>query len=426
VIVVGVNHRSAPVEVRERVAVPASRRTKALHDLAAREHLAEVVLLSTCNRTEIYARCTKFHAAVGDIMAFLAEQASTSPDDLAQHLYTYYDDGAVAHLFGVSAGLDSMIIGEGEILGQVRESWQLAESEATAGPALARAFRHAIEVGKRARSETAIGQRAMSVSSAAVALAEQTMFSLRGRSVLVLGAGEVANGLSRALLRAGAGDLVVANRTHTRAVDLAGRVGGRAVALHELPEVLTSVDVLLTSTDSTEVHVERGDIEAVMARRDGVPLLVVDVAVPRDVDPGVGQVPGVTLLDMDDLERFTEASLDERRREVGKVQRVITMELERFQLERRAREVAPLVTALRGRGEEIRRAELARFRAKLDALDADTRNTVEALTQGIVNKLLHEPTIRLKDAAGTASGELYADALAALFDVSDGTDATEG
>jgi glutamyl-tRNA reductase len=214
--------------------------------------------------------------------------------------------------------------------------------------------------------------------------------------------------------------VVVANRTYARAVELADRVGGRPVALGELPDVLATVDVLLTATDSTEVHVERGDIEAVMERRGGAPLLVVDVAVPRDVDPGARQVPGVTLFDMDDLKRFTEGSLHERRREVSRVQGIIIDELERFQTDRSARELTPLLTSLRGRGEEIRAAELERFRAKLDALDADTRRAVEALSQGIVNKLLHEPTVRLKDAAGTARGELYADALAALFDLPDG------
>ena len=191
--------------------------------------------------------------------------------------------------------------------------------------------------------------------------------------------------------------------------------------------MLPSVDVLLTATDSTEVHVERDDIEAVMERRDGTPLLVVDVAVPRDVDPGARHVPDVTLLDMDDLKRFTESSLNERRREVSRVQGIIMDELEQFQTDRTARELAPLVTSLRGRGEEIRRAELERFRAKLDGLDPEARNAVEALTQGIVNKLLHEPTVRLKDAAGSARGELYADALGALFDLPDGLvdDATE-
>lgn len=417
VIVVGLNHRSAPVEMRERVAVPASRMVKAVHDLARRDHLAEVVLLSTCNRTEVYARCTKFHAAISDVLDFLGEQASATPEDFGEHLYTYYDDGAVAHLFGVAAGLDSMIIGEGEILGQVREAWQLAEQEGASGQSLSRLFRHAVEVGKRARTETAIGRRALSVSSAAVALAEQKMFSLRGRSVLILGAGDVAQGLARALVSAGVGDVVVANRTHSRAVELAGRVGGRPVTLGELPEVLTAVDVLLTATDSTEVHVERADIEAVMDRRDGSPLLVVDVAVPRDVDPGASAVPGVTLLDMDDLKEFTEASLHERRREVSRVQGIIIDELERFEMDRSRREVAPLITELRQRAEEIRTAELERFRSRLDALDPDARNTVEALTQGIVNKLLHEPTVRLKDSAGSARGELYADALGALFDL---------
>jgi glutamyl-tRNA reductase len=420
VIVVGLNHRTAPVEMRERVTVPASRLSKAVDDLALREHLAEVVLLSTCNRIEIYARCTKFHAAVSDILDFLAEQASASPEDFAEHLYTYYDDGAVAHLFGVAAGLDSMIIGEGEILGQVREAWRFADDQGAAGQMLSRVFRQALVVGKRARTETAIGRSALSISSAAVALAEQTMFSLRGRSVLVLGAGEVAQGAVRALVAAGVGEVVVANRTYARAVELADRVGGRPVTLGELPDVLATVDVLLTATDSTEVHVERGDIEAVMERRGGTPLLVVDVAVPRDVDPGARQVPGVTLFDMDDLKRFTEGSLHERRREVSRVQGIIIDELERFHTDRSARELSPLLTALRGRGEEIRGAELERFRAKLDALDPDTRNTVEALTQRIVNKLLHEPTVRLKDAAGTARGELYADALAALFDLPDG------
>jgi glutamyl-tRNA reductase len=419
VIVVGLNHRTAPVELRERVAVPSSRLDKALHDLSSREHLAEVVLLSTCNRTEIYARSTKFHSAVSDVLDFLSEQGGAAPEAFSEHLYTYYDDSAVSHLFGVAAGLDSMILGEGEILGQVRGAWQQAEREGASGQALARVFRHAIEAGKRVRTETAIGRSALSVSSAAVALAERTMFSLRGRSMLILGAGDVAEGLGRALVAAGAGDVAVANRTHARAVALAEKLGGRAVPLGELPEILTRVDVLLTATDSTEVHVERSDVEAVMERRGGTPLLIVDVAVPRDVDPGAGQVPGVTLHDVDDLHELTEAALDERRREVATVREIIGEELERFQTDRAAREVAPLVTELRARAEQIRVGELARFRAKLDGLDDDTRRTVEALTQGIVNKLLHEPTVRLKDAAGTARGELYSDALGTLFDIRD-------
>ena len=416
-IVVGLNHNTAPVEMRERVAVPSSRIVKAVHDLASRNHLAEVVLLSTCNRTEIYVRCTKFHNGVSDVQDFLADQASLEPDDFAEHLYTYYDDGAVAHLFRVAAGLDSMIVGEGEILGQVREAWMLSEKEGASGPLLDRVFRHAIEAGKRARSETSISRNTLSVSSAAVSLAEQHLGTLDNRSVLILGAGDVAQGMARALAAAGVSDVAVANRTHARAVELAARVGGRSVTLAEVGDVLANVDLLLTATDSTEVHVERQDIEAVMEVRAGRPLVVVDVAVPRDVDPGVGLITGVALFDMDSLKAFTDASLYERRREVPKVQGILMEELERFQLDRTMRTVVPLITALRERGEEVRNNELARSSSRLAGLSDEERASVEALTKSIVSKLLHEPTTRLKESAGSARGELLADAVAALFDI---------
>jgi glutamyl-tRNA reductase len=418
VIVVGLNHHTAPVELLERLTVSAEQLPKALHALAQREHLAEVVVLSTCNRTEIYARSTRFHAAVQDIHDFLVNHASADPGDVADHLYTYHEDAAVAHLFGVAAGVDSMIIGEGEILGQVRESWQIAEREDTAGQLLSRVFKHAIEVGKRSRTETGISRHAVSVSSAAVALAAEKLGSLSDRRILVLGAGEVGQGMAVALAGAGVGDIVVANRTPARAEELATRIGGRAIPIAEVATQLETTDVLLTSTGAVDVVIERGEIEAVMARRDGRALLIVDVAVPRDVDPGVQQVFGVELLDMDDLKAFTERSMEQRAREIGKVREIIAAELDRHRADRSAREVAPLVTALRARAADIRDGELDRFGAKLDALDADTRRTVEALVDGVVNKLLHDPTVRLKEAAGSARGELYADALADLFALS--------
>ncbi len=419
VIVVGLNHRTAPVELLERVTVPTSNLPKALHALSRGENLAEVVVLSTCNRTEIYTRSARFHSAVQDLLDFLADQSSSDPDDFAEHLYTYHDDAAVSHLFGVAAGVDSMIIGEGEILGQVREAWRTAEQQGTAGQLLSRVFRHAVEVGKRSRTETGIGRHAASVSSAAVALAAQTLGSLEGRRVLVLGAGEMGEGMAVALAGAGVGDVVVANRTAARGKKLAARVGGRAVGIDDIPDALVATDVLLASTGSADVVIERGDIETVMERREGRALLVVDVAVPRDVDPGVRQVFGVTLLDMDDLKGFVEHSLEQRRREVGKVREIITEELDRFRSDRSARELAPLVVALRDRGDAVRDAELKRFRARLEALDPAQRQAVEELARGIVNKLLHKPTVRLKEAAGTARGELYADALVTLFDLSD-------
>ncbi len=425
VIVVGMNHRTAPVELLERVAVPPSGLVKALHALRVREHLAEIVLLSTCNRTEVYSRTTLFHPAVQDVRDFLAAHASLDPDELGEHLYTYHDDAAVAHLFGVSAGVDSMIVGEGEILGQVREAWRAAEHEGTAGQVLSRIFRHAVEVGKRSRTETEIGRHAVSVSSAAVALAAARLGSLDGRRVLVLGAGEVGEGMAVALAGAGADEIVVANRTPSRARDLARRVGGRPIALGEIADELVRADVLLTSTGASGVVIERADIESVMERRGGRALLIVDVAMPRDVDPGVRQVFGVMLLDMDDMKAFALHSLEQRQREVGRVRAIVADELDRFRAERTAREVAPLVTALRGRAEEIRQSELERFRARLAGLDPATRKTVDALTTGIVNKLLHDPTVRVKDAAGTPRGELFTDAITELFALDELRDASD-
>jgi len=412
-VVVGLNHRNAPVDLLERMAVPARALPKALHTLTAREHLAEVVLVSTCNRTEVYARTTLFHPGIDDVRHFLADTAGLDPDALADLLYTYHDDAAVAHLFGVAAGLDSMIIGEHEILGQVREAWRIAEHEGTTGPLLSRTFRQAVEVGKRARTETEIGRHAVSVSSAAVTLAAERLGSLEGRRVLVLGAGEMGESMAIALAGAGVGEIVVANRTPSRGRALAERVGGRAIGLDEVPDVLVTTDVLLSSTGAENVLIERADIELVMQRRDGRALLVVDVAVPRDVDPGVAQVFGVTLLDIDALRALGEQSLQQRRAEMGRVRAIITSELERYRIERSAREVAPLVTALRDRVEALRQAEVDRITSKLD--DPRARASLDAATRAFVNKLLHEPTIRLKETAGTARGELYADALADLF-----------
>jgi glutamyl-tRNA reductase len=417
-VVVGLNHRTVSVELLERMAVPPEGLPKALHALGRREHLAEVVLLSTCNRTEVYAHATLFHPAMQDVRDFLTDTSGVDPDEFSDLLYAYYDDAAVAHLFSVAAGLDSMIIGEGEILGQVREAWQVAEHEGASGPMLSRTFRHAIEVGKRARTETGIGSHAVSVSSAAVSVAVSRLGSLDDRRVLVLGAGEMGQGAALALAGAGVREIVVTNRTAERADVLAARVGGRAIPFADLERALVACDVLLVSTGAPDLLVERSAVESVMQQRNGRALLIVDIGVPRNVDPGAGEVFGVSLLDIDDLRAVGEQSMTQRRQEVGKVRDLIAEELDRYRLEKSAREVAPLVTALRARADFIRQRELERFRARLDALDPQTRTTVEAITEAIVNKLLHEPTVRVKNAAGTTRGDLYADALAELFGLS--------
>ncbi|HEV7536812.1 MAG TPA: glutamyl-tRNA reductase, partial [Acidimicrobiia bacterium] len=320
-VVVGLNHRTVPLPVLERVTVPPAHVPKALRDLAGREHLAEVALLSTCNRTEVYACCTKFHPGVADASEFLAEQAGMRAADLSEHIYSYYDEAAIAHLFGVAAGVDSVILGEGQILGQVRDALKVAESEGTAQQALSRVFRHAIEVGKRSRAETGIGRGAVSLSSAAVALATERLGTLVERRVLVLGAGEMGEGMARSLAGSGVAEVVIAGRGTDRASELAARVGGRAVPIERLPQALVAADLVLTSTGASDIVISHEDVEVAMARRFGRPLLIVDIAVPRDVDPGVADIPEVTLLDMDDLKAFAENSMDRRRREVARVRR---------------------------------------------------------------------------------------------------------
>ena len=416
-IVVGLNHRTVPVELLERMTVSEDRLAKVLHDLAAREHLLEVVVLSTCNRTEIYARCTHFHAAVGDIGAFLAAYSGAAPEEFENHLYTSYDDAAIGHLFAVAAGLDSMIVGESEILGQVRDAWQAAVAEQTAPQLLSRMFKHAVETGKRVRTETGISRHPVSIPGAAVTVAAEHLGNFDGAHALVIGAGQMGRGLALTLRSRGVQKISIANRSFERAQVLAVDIDGDAVALTDIADEMVDADVVLTSTAAHEVLIERSTVEMVMACRNGRPLLIVDVALPRDVDPGVHEVPGVTLLDLDDLKEYAQRSADKRRGEIGNVREILTTEIDRYRAERAAREISPLISSLRELGEDVRQRELARFGAKIERLDPEARDVIDALTQGIVNKLLHEPTVRVKDAAGTPRGEYYNDALASLFDL---------
>jgi glutamyl-tRNA reductase len=413
------NHRSAPLDLLERMTIDSPRLPKALHDVVSREHVSEAVVLSTCNRLEIYVVAEKFHGAYADVRNSLAEMAFLPPETFADHLFVSYDADAAQHLFEVASGLDSAVVGEAEVLGQVKAAWELARTEGSCGATLNMLFRHAIEVGKRARSETGISRHIASVSTAAVALATERLGDLADRKVLVLGAGEMGEGMVRAMVggRRGVGRVRIANRTWERSVDLAERVGGEAIRLAELSDALAEVDLLLTGTGAQGIMLEHGDLARIMRARDQRPLLIVDVAVPRDVDPSAEDLPGVTLLDMDDLRAFADAGVQQRQGEVTAVRDMIAIELDRYLAQSSAREVAPLVAALHERGEAVRRAELERLRAKLAGLDDDQIDAVEALTKGIVAKLLHDPTVGLKDAAGSAKGERLAEALRDLFDL---------
>jgi len=416
-VVIGLNHRSVPLELLERMTIDDARLPKALHDVVARDHVSEAVVLSTCNRTEIYVVAEKFHGAYADVRNFLADMTYLPPEVFSDHLYVHYDTDAVEHLFRVAASLDSAVVGEAEILGQVRHAWEQAQIEGATGSSTNLLFRHALEVGKRARTETAIGRNIASVSTAAVAMATERLGPLEGKRVLVLGAGDMGEGMVRSIVASGVDDVRIANRTWERSCELAAKVGGSAIRLADLNDALTEVDLLLTGTGATSIMLEHSDLSRIMAAREGRPVLIVDVAVPRDVDPAAADLPGVTLLDMDDLRAFADAGQRERSREVGKVREMIAEEIERFTALVSAREVAPLVAALRENAEAIRAAELDRFRSKLASLDPHQAEAVEALTKGIVAKLLHDPTIGLKDAAGSPKGERLAEALRDLFDL---------
>ena len=414
IVVIGLNHRTVPLELLERTTVTAEALPKALHDLVGRPNINEVVVLSTCNRTEVYAVAERFHPAFAEIRDFLCSLAHLAPEDLQPHLYSQHDVAAVAHLFSVAAGLESAVLGEHEILGQVRSAWSVAQQEGTARATLNQLFRQALETGKRARTETGIARSTASVSYAAVEMATERFGSLAGAKVLVVGAGEMGEGIVATLSRTGLGDVVVVNRTYERAVELAERVGGRARPFSALGDALADADVLLTSTGSGSVVIEADVVERATAGR---PLLVVDVAVPRDVDAAVALLPGVTLLDLDDLRDWAARGIAERAAEAAKVGHIVAEEVGRYGEEIAARQAAPLVAQLHEHADGIRQAELERFSAKLGGLDERQRATVEALTRAIVAKLVHEPTASLKRDAGTPRGERNAEAVRDLFDL---------
>jgi glutamyl-tRNA reductase len=389
---------------------------KALHDLAGRDHLAEVVLLSTCLRTEVYADVSRFHGAVSDIRNFLAAWSGQAMEDFSDHLYTYYDETAADHLFRVAGGLESAVLGEGEVLGQVRTAWDAAREEGACGPILSGLFRQALEVGKRVRSETAISRGNTSLSQVAVSVASAHLGSLSGKTTVVLGAGEMGEAMAQALAASlETGSLLVANRTWSRATALAARCGGRAIEWSALPDALVQADVLLASTGSPGVLLEAADLAPLLAARAGRPLLIVDIAVPRDVDPTVSELPGVTLLDMDDLSAAAAAAVAGRRGEVPHAQTIVAEEVARYLDLAAQRDVAPVVAALHERAEDVRLAELQRFQNRLAGLDPVQARAVEALTRGIVAKLLHDPSVHLKAGAGTPAGEQLAESLRQLF-----------
>ena len=416
ILVVGVNHRSGPLPLLERLTIAPDELPKRVSGLAQRDNIREAVVLSTCNRTEVYVIAERFHGAYADIRDFLCELGALDVDELGPHLFSEHGSAAVGHLFEVAAGLDSAVLGEGEILGQIRSAWQVALDESAARSGLNLLMRSAVETGKRARSETGIGRGTASVSHAAVEMLADVAGDLSDRRVTVVGAGSMGEGVAVALHKAGGADICVVNRSPERGAVLAARVGATAMSFDRLDEALASADVVVASTGSGEAVVT---VEALERARVGTsrPLLVVDIAVPRDVEPGVADLDGVTVFDLDDLRDWADRGRAKRAKEADMVRQIVAEEVENFNLEQTARQAAPLVASMRRAADAVRVAELERFSSRLaDLSDAD-RDAVEALTKAIVSKLLHEPSVRLETGAGTPQGDRNAAAVRDLFDL---------
>ncbi|MDQ6649218.1 MAG: glutamyl-tRNA reductase [Actinomycetota bacterium] len=412
-LVVGLSHRSAAVRLLEAVAAGADDVPKVLHELLDGSALGEALVLSTCNRVEVYAEVEKFHAGVGEISDVLARRSGVPLQELSDSLYVHYEDRAVQHLFSVACGLDSMVVGEGQILGQLRSAYQQAQEEGATGRLLHELFQHGLRVGKRAHAETDIDRAGASLVGVGLQAAERFLGPLAGRPALLVGAGSMSALTGATLRRVGAGDIVVANRTAANAERLAGALGGRGVGLDGLESALTDADLVVCSTGSVGVVVAADVVERAVSRRGGRPLFFLDLALPHDVDPAVRELPAVAVSDLEAL----SAVLDEAGAsgDVDAVRRIVAEEAGLFLAWQRAVRVAPTVVALRAKAADVVDGELLRLATRLPALDGAARAEVESTVRRVVDKLLHAPTVRIKELAEEPGGEGYAEALRELF-----------
>jgi glutamyl-tRNA reductase len=435
VLVVGLSHKSAPVAILERAAVSGDSLAKLLRDVAQAEPVAEVLVVSTCNRVEVYADVERFHAAVTAICELLGRHCGVPAHELTGYLYVHYEDRAISHLMAVACGLDSMVVGEGQILGQVRSALKFAADQGTVGRVLSELGRLALRTGKRSRAQTGIDRAGLSLLTVAIELAAQSAAgrpggqplaggsgagTLAGRDVLIVGAGSMSALAAATATRSGAASIVVANRTRSRAERLAADVSATAAGLADLPAAMGAADVVISCTGATGQVITGEMVSAAvtvrtLAGRPG-PLVVLDLAMPRDVEPAAGDLPGVVLIGMDLLSGHGTAATDE---DVIAVRAIIEAELAAYHSAIDAARVAPTVVALRAKAAKVVEAELARLEGRLnsDDLSGHARDEIAQTVRRVVDKLLHAPTVRVKELAGSPGGEEYAAALRVLFDL---------
>jgi glutamyl-tRNA reductase len=420
ILLVGLNHKTAPVEIREKLAFsPAMLRSALTHFDATHMHahledVREGGLLSTCNRLEVYALVREPDIARQSIIEFLGWSCETPPTAFSPYLYTLHNEAAVRHLMRVASGLDSLVLGEPQILGQITTAFEAALSQRAAGTVLSGLFRAAIHTGKRARAETAISVNPSSISSVAASLAGQLLGNLPQRQVLLIGAGEMGAIAVRALQKRGVTNITVANRTHKNAEQLAKAWDGKAISFQKLPEAMAAADIIITSTGAPHTILDKKQVEPVMAARPHHPLFIIDIAVPRDVDPEVADIPGVYLRDIDDLQAMAEDNEQERVSEIPRVEAIVAEEIAAFVEWLSSLSAVSTIIALRQQLEDVRQTELQRLFNRLE-LDDREQKLVDTMSRRLINKILHEPTLRLKKEAAHGNGAAYTSAMRYLF-----------
>ena len=421
-LALGVSHRTAPLELRERLALTEGRAAGVLNALVTEETIGEAAAISTCNRTEIFLAASDTVEAETAALGVLARAASIRPTELLGPLYSLRGTDVARHLYRVTAGLDSMILGEAEIQGQVKRAYELALVEGATGPILNHLFRGALAAGKRARSETQIGRRGVSIPSVAVELAQRSLGDLADSRVLLVGAGETSELTARALAARGVEAVFVANRRYNRAIGLAERFGGTAVRIDELPAQLERADIVVSTTDSPHHLIERGDLELVMELREERPLLLIDLAVPRDIDPEARDLPGVSLHDVDDVQAIVERNASGREAEALRAEAILDSELARFETWLGSQEVMPTVAALRDRADEVVAKVLSENESRWEGMTDADRERVALMARAIASRLLHEPTVRIKGIADREDSYVYVSVLRELFGLDAGTE----
>lgn len=417
IVIVGLSHKTAPVEIRERIAFAPNAMEEPLRQLANLPSIAEGLIVSTCNRVELYAASKDPEAATSAMRRFLAEFHDLSEAELDKHLYDYSDMQAIHHLFRVASSLDSMVIGEPQILGQIKTAYGYAVEFRTAGLILNRFLHKAFSVAKRVRTETGIASNAVSVSFAAVELARKIFDRLDNKAVMIIGAGEMCELAARHFLTNGVSKVLVTNRTLERAEKLASELQGRAVPFDRFPDHLAEVDIVLTSTGAPNFILGQRQMEEIIRRRKQKPMFLIDIAVPRDIDPRVNDLGNVYLYDVDDLQEVVQANLKERQKEAGKAEAIVEQEIGQFNRWLENLDIKPTIVALRRKLDELRRRELEKTFGNLKDLTGRQRKSIEAMSNALLNKIMHRPIELLKNGQGDNRGEDYVDAVRALFEL---------